>query len=108
MAVDPRAQLDRQHLGAEAKAEKRLVFLERDGQPFDFAAQPKIAVVGAHRAAEHHHAVMLGKAAGKVFAERRAADVEFDAGALQQPPDPPRTRMDLMQYYKRLPPLDRP
>ncbi len=58
MGCDRRAQLFGEHLCAEANAEKRPLFAQRDFDPVDFPANVIVAVIGAHRAAEDDRAGM--------------------------------------------------
>ncbi len=76
MLVDAAAEMMRQHLGAEADAEKRLLLPERHGEPIDLAADEIVGVVGAHRTAEDDGAGVPLHGLGQRIAEARAADVE--------------------------------
>ena len=64
MGVDPAAELARQHLRAQADAEKRLVLLQRHRDPVDLAADELFLIVGAHRTAEDDRAGMARMVAG--------------------------------------------
>ncbi|MEF9507048.1 hypothetical protein OWS73_36345 [Burkholderia sp. 1B3(2022)] len=86
------------HLRAEADAEKRRRLAQRHTDPVDLVADPAIAVVGAHRPAEHHGARMVGERRRQRIAERRAADVEWMAVGGEQPADPAGARLFAMQH----------
>src|SRR5689334_6924279 len=59
MRIDPATKMARQHLGAEADAEKRLVLLERHRDPVGLTTHEFVRIVGAGRAAEDDRARML-------------------------------------------------
>jgi hypothetical protein len=106
MAFDLAAEMVDQHLRAKADAEEGLVLPERDLQPFGLAADEFVLVVGAHRAAEHDRAGMMRKRLRQLVAERRAADVEIEAGLDELVADAPRARLFLVQHDED--PLPRP
>jgi len=85
------------HLRAEADAEKGRGLAQRHADPVDLVAHPAIAVIRAHRAAEHHGARMIGERRRQRIAERRAPNVERMAAGREQPPDPAGARLFAMQ-----------
>ena len=97
IAEDTRAEMPRQHLRAQANAEQRLLLAQGNRQPVDFALDPIAVVVGAHRPAEHHDAVVIGERLGQGFLEAGAADVEPGAERAEDRADASRRRMALMQ-----------
>ena len=64
MTIDPAAEMVRQHLRAEADAEKRLFLLERHREPIDLAADEIVGIVRAHGAAENDGAGMAAMVSG--------------------------------------------
>ena len=80
MALDLAAEMVDQHLRAEADAEEGPVLPERHVQPIGLALDELVAVVGAHRPAEHDRAGMAGQRFRQRVAERRPPDVELVAG----------------------------
>jgi hypothetical protein len=76
MRRDPGAELLRQHLRAEADAEKRALLPERDFDPVDLAADIIVAVIGAHGPAENNSTGVLIQRFRQHIAEARAADIE--------------------------------
>ena len=62
-------------LRAETDAEERLVVAQRHADPFDFAADVIVAVIGAHRAAENDRGRMLGHGHRQRIAEARPAEL---------------------------------
>ena len=70
--VDPGAEPLRQHLRAEADAEKRLLLLQRHADPVDLAPDDLVVVVGALRPAENDGAA-VGFAASWAARRRTAA-----------------------------------
>ena len=66
----------RQHLRAEAEAEKGPLLAKRHADPVDLLLHEVVRVVGAHRAAEDDGARMAGEGFGQRIAVARAADVE--------------------------------
>ena len=97
MGVDPRPEMPRHHLGAEAEAEIGRSSLSGTLDPVDLALDEVVLVVGAHRAAEDHGAGMLRHRVGQRIAEARPADVERMAALPQQAPDAARRRVLLVQ-----------
>jgi hypothetical protein len=89
--------MTRQHLRAETNAEKRLTGRKRFADPIDFDADPIFLVIGAHRAAKDYRRVVTVHIFGERIAETRPADVEPVTVFHQQPADPSRRRMFLMQ-----------
>ncbi len=87
MGADRVAEMARQQLRAEADAQKGLVFAKRRADPVDFALEPVVLVVDAHRAAENHRAGMIAHGLGQGVAETGAADVERRAEFAQQAAD---------------------
>ena len=87
MRRDGAAQMADQHLRPEADPEIGLVLSQRNRMPVDLVAHEVVFVIGAHRAAENHRAGMFGECFGQRIAKRVAADVQFEAGALQHLPD---------------------
>src|SRR5262249_38199443 len=77
------AEMMRQHLGAEADAEKRLLLPERHGEPIDLAPDEIGGVVRAHGAAERDGAGMAGHGLGQRIAKAGAAHVERIAALAQ-------------------------
>ena len=73
---------------------------KRQRQPVDFALQPIAFVVGAHRPAEHHDAVVIGERSRQSLAEAGAADVEPGAEFVEEQADAPWRRMALMQDHE--------
>ena len=76
MRPDRSAQMQRHHLRPEAHAQKRLVLFQRHADPVDFAADPRIGIIGAHRPAENHRTRMIFHRLGQVLAEAGPPDVE--------------------------------
>ena len=97
MLVDPGAELPRQHLRAEADAEKRLLLLERHAEPVDLAADELVLVVGALRPAEDDGAGVVLQRFGQRIVEARTADVERKPRLAKRIADPAGRRMLLMQ-----------
>ena len=91
VGVDAAAEVQRQHLGAEADAKEGFLFRQRHRQPVDLLADEVIGVVGAHGAAEDHRAGVLGHGGGQRVAEARPTDVERVAALLQRVADPSRS-----------------
>jgi len=89
MLEDPAAEMVRQHLRAEADAEKRLLLGERDADPVDLPVDELVRVVGALRAAENARAGVLGEGFGQRIAEARPAHVQGMAALPQGMTDPP-------------------
>src|SRR5215510_1807655 len=89
MRIDPTAEMVRQHLAAEADAEKRLLLPERHRDPVGLAAHERIGVVGAHGPAKDDRAGVLRHGAGQRIAKAWPADVERIATLLQRVTDPP-------------------
>jgi MFS family permease len=83
MLVDPRPEVLRQHLRAEADAEVRLVLLQRDADPFDLALDHRVVIVGALRAAEDHRPGVLVERLRQGVAKARAAHIEREAALLE-------------------------
>ena len=98
MGADRSAQLFRQHLGAQADAEERLFLFQRHADPVDFAGDPVVAVIGAHRPAEQHGASMILHCGGKILAQARLADIEPVALFHQHVADAAGSRSFGMQY----------
>src|SRR5262245_27038128 len=98
MAVDAAAEMMRQHLGAEADAEKRLLLPERHGEPIDLAPDEIGGVVRAHGAAERDGAGMAGHGLGQRIAEARATHVERIAALAQGVADASGGRRLLVQH----------
>ena len=87
MGTDGAAQIFGHHLGTETDTEQRRVLGERNRDPVDLTLDEFIGVICAHRPAEDHSTRMLGKRAGKGFAEARAANVEYKAFLAQHRAD---------------------
>jgi hypothetical protein len=100
MRPDAMAKVAGEHLRAEANAEKWFLFREGNADPLDFAANPSIAVIGAHRAAENDHPIMVRERFGKRIAEGGAANVELESSRAKKAPDPAWRRTFLMQDDK--------
>src|SRR5215472_15420184 len=83
MAVDAAAEMVRQHLGAEADPEERLLLPERHGEPINLATDEIGGVVRAHGAAERDGAGVADHGLGQRIAEARAAHVERIAALAQ-------------------------
>ena len=75
-------------LRAETDAEERLVVAQRHADPFDFAADEIITVIGTHRAAENDRGRMLGHSRGQRLAEARPPHVQRVAELLDGMADP--------------------
>jgi len=67
----------------ETDAEERLVAFQRHADPFDFAADVIVAVIGAHRAAENDRGRMLGHGRRQRIAKARPPHVQRVAELLQ-------------------------
>ena len=98
MLVDAAAEMVRQHLGAEADAEKRLLLPERHADPIDLAADEIVGVVGAHGATEDDGGGVLVHGGRQRIAEPRPAHVEGIAALAQGVADPPRGRRLLVHH----------
>src|SRR5215472_2588861 len=98
MPVDAAAEMMCQHLGAEADAEKRLLLLQRHGEPIDLAPDEIGGVVRAHGAAEGDGAGMAGHGLGQRIAEARATHVERIAALAQGVTEASWSRRLLMQH----------
>src|SRR5688572_24026710 len=96
--IDPGAEILRQHLRAEADAEERLVLLQRDADPLDLAADERIAVVGALRAAEDDGAAVMLERLRQWIVETASAHIQRVTVALEPLADMARVGMALMQY----------
>jgi hypothetical protein len=97
MRTDAVTEMARQHLRAETNAEERRVFLKRDPDPVYFTAQPGVFVVDAHGTAENDRAGVAPKCCRQWIAEAGTPAIELKSLPAQQPPEPPRSRMFLMQ-----------
>jgi hypothetical protein len=97
MLVDAGAAVARQHLRAEAHAEKRLVLPQRDRNPIDLTPDEIVGIVGALRPAEDHAARVTRHGRRQRIAEARPADVELQTAALQRKADTTRRGVFLMQ-----------
>jgi hypothetical protein len=97
MRRHPAAKRPGAHLGAEADAEERLVFLERDRDPVDLAADEIVGVVGAHRTAENDGGGMILKRRRQRIAEPGPAHVELKSELPECVADPPGRRVLLVQ-----------
>src|SRR5262245_52468614 len=97
MPVDPAAEVMRQHLRAQADAEKRLLLPEWHREPVDLAANEIVGIVRAHRAAEIDGAGVVRHGLRQRIAEARAAQVEGMAALAQGMTDAPRARRLLVQ-----------
>jgi hypothetical protein len=90
----------RQHLGAEADAEKRLLLLERHRDPVDLAAHEVVRIIGALGTAEDDRAGVLREGIGQRIAETRPADVERKTARRQVMSDPSGRRQLLVQHQQ--------
>ena len=97
MLVDPRTHLPRQHLRAEADAEKRLLLFQRHREPVDLSADELVLVVGALRPTENDRSGVVLERLRQRVVETRATDVERNAAASQREANAPRRRVLLMQ-----------
>ena len=97
MAKHFAAELPREHLGAEADAEKRLVLLKRHADPIDLAPDVIVLVIGAHRAAENDGAGMFRHGRRQGIVEARAAHIEPVAKVAQRIADAAGGGMFLVQ-----------
>ena len=97
VAVHPRSELAREHLGAEADAEQGLPLGQRDREPVDLAPDPLGGIVGAHRAAEDDNPIVVGERLRQRLIETWTADVETRAHGPERQPDPSGGGMLLMQ-----------
>ena len=100
MPVDAFSQMPGEHLRAEAKAQKRLVFGESYANPVDFPAQVLVAVVGTHRPAEDNGAGMVAHCRWQRVTKAWTADVEFVTGLAQQMADATGRRHFLMKDHQ--------
>ena len=100
MRKDAAAELARAHLRAEADAEERLFGLERHCDPVDLAADEIVLVVGAHRAAENHHAGVVAHGRRQRIVIARTAHIERMAELLERAADTARRGMLLVQDDK--------
>jgi hypothetical protein len=89
MGIDPAAEVARQHLGAEADTEKRLLLLERHRDPVGLAAHEIICIVGAHGTAKDDRTGVLHHGLGQRIAKAWPADVERIAALREHVTDPP-------------------
>ena len=87
MGADRVAEMAGQQLCAEADAHKGLVFAKRRADPVDFALEPVVLVIDAHRTAENDDAGMFAHGLGQGIAEAGAANVQRRAEFAQQPAD---------------------
>jgi hypothetical protein len=92
-----RAELFRQHLGAEANPQQRPLLPERHGDPVDLAANEVIAIVRAHRAAENDGAGVTLQRFRQGIAKARTPDVQRMPQRAQHIADAARRRGFLMQ-----------
>ena len=102
MGDDALAEMPRQHLRAEADAEKRLVLAQRHADEVDLGLDEIVGIVGALRAAEDHRAGMLRHRGGQRIAEARAADVEIVAAVPERVTDASGRRLLLVQDDQNL------
>src|SRR5262249_49404648 len=84
MRIDPTAKMARQHLGAEADAEKRLCLLQRHRDPVGLATHELVCIVGAGWATEDDGAGVLRKRFRQRIAKAWMADVKRMAALLQR------------------------
>src|SRR6476659_8174336 len=101
MTIDPAAEMVRQHLRAEADAEKWLILFERHAQPIDLAADEIVGIVRAHGAAEDDGAGVARHGLGQQIAQTRPAHVERIAALTQGITDASGRRGLLMQYDQK-------
>ena len=92
-----RAELHRQHLRAEANAEKRPPLAQRNGDPVDLAANVIVRIVRAHRTAEDDRAGMRFQGVRQRVTEPWPADVEAMPKRAQHIADAAGARGFLMQ-----------
>ena len=76
MRRNPRAELHREHLGAQANPQERPLLAKRHGDPVDLPANEIVGIVGTHRAAENDRAGMTIERFRKRIAEARTPDIE--------------------------------
>ena len=84
-------------LRAKTDAEKGLVVTQRHANPFDFATNEIVAVIGAHRAAENDRRGMLGHRLRQRLAEARPPHVKRVAELLERMAEPAGSRMLLVE-----------
>src|SRR5262249_40059936 len=97
MLVHTAAEMVREHLRAEADAEKRLLLPQRYGEPIDLAANEIGAGVRAHGTTEKDGGGMTGHGRGQLIVKAGAADVEPITALAQRVTDTPRARGLLVQ-----------
>jgi hypothetical protein len=97
MRANAVAEMPGQHLRAQADAEEGFFFLQRNFDPIDFAPDPIVLVVCAHRAAEDHGADVAIEGLRQRVAKRRPADVEFVSVGAQKTTKSSRRRIILVQ-----------
>ena len=103
MRTNLAAKLLGQHLGAKADAEERLARRQRQGDPVDFAGDPVVGIIGAHRSAEKDGPGVIVHAGGQGLAKAGAADVELQAARRQHQADAARRRCLGMQNDEDFP-----
>ena len=82
------AQMARQHLGAEADAEKGFFLFQRYGDPVGLVANEAVAVIGAHWPPEDRRPGVSAERFGQCVAKTGPADVEGISLLLQHVADP--------------------
>lgn len=94
--IDARAEMMREHLGAETNPQERLALAERDADPIDFTLDVSDPVVGALRTAEDHRSAVRAQGLGQRLTIVMPANVEGMAIAAKPLPDVTGVGVDLM------------
>ncbi len=97
MRLDTLAEVAGEHLRAKANADERDTLFERDRDPVDFAAQPSIVIVDAHRTAKNDRAGIAAERFWQGIAQNGPPAVESKTLRAQEPPKPSGCCISLMQ-----------
>jgi hypothetical protein len=97
MRLDTLAEVAGEHLCAKANANKRDTLFERHPDPFDFAAQPSVVVIDAHRTAKNDCAGIAGQRFGQWIAKNGPTAIEGKTLRAQETPKPSRRCIPLIQ-----------
>ena len=97
MGADAMTEVAGEHLRTKTNAKERLAFFQRDSNPLDFAPQPSIFVIDAHRTAEHYDPSIALQRFRQRVAESGASAIKLVSSHPQEPAEPPWSGMFLMQ-----------
>ncbi len=100
MRADPGAKMLGEHLCAKADAEERPFLAQGHRHPVDLCPQMRLGVVGAGRATEDDGPAMPFQRRRQTVSQNGSADVETNAGRVQNLSDTTRRGGFLMQYDK--------